>query len=129
MASFQNIQYFPNPPISPMVGDTYFDKTTGFVYMYANGKYVQINQTLDIKVESKDTIISTKNGESLTVSPLKIESSIYPYELFAMIETMKQFLEDLGISENMFNEKYEKNKMRMKEILDSVKVANKLMEK
>lgn len=67
------------------------------------------------------------NDESLEFNPLKIQSSVYDYEIFAMLETIKEFIiSTCGIERELFDEKYESNKLRLEKYYSDRVQANKI---
>lgn len=68
--------------------------------------------------------------EHIDISLLNIKSSIYEYELFSMIETIKKILlTKLNISEEEFNKEYENNKIQLTNFLNDKLTSNKIIDK
>lgn len=68
----------------------------------------------------------------LEFNPAKIQSSIYEYEVFAMLETMKQIIIDsLGVSKEFFDNVYNANKEQIQQKYDdlvtTMQVTNELL--
>lgn len=68
----------------------------------------------------------------LEFNPAKIQSSIYEYEVFAMLETMKQIIIDsLGVSQEFFDNVYNTNKEQIQQKYDDLvtttRVTNELL--
>lgn len=68
----------------------------------------------------------------LEFNPAKIQSSIYEYEVFAMLETMKQIIIDsLGVSKEFFDNAYNTNKEQIQQKYDDLvtttQVTNELL--
>lgn len=65
--------------------------------------------------------------EKIEFNPAKIQSSVYEYEVFAMLETMKQIITDsLGVSRECFDSKYNNNKERIQQKYEDMIAANKV---
>lgn len=68
----------------------------------------------------------------LEFNPAKIQSSIYEYEVFAMLETTKQIIIDsLGVSQEFFDNVYNTNKEQIQQKYDDLvtttRVTNELL--
>lgn len=68
--------------------------------------------------------------EKLEFNPAKIQSSVYEYEVFAMLETMKQIITDsLGVSRELFDNTYNENKEKIQQKYEDIITANNVTNK
>lgn len=91
-------------------------------------EHLQSLKSIELK---QPTLSINFEDENLVIGLFEIKSSLYDYELFAMLETIKELMiTKFKIPEELFNETYIKNKNKIENYcidkIEANKVARKL---